>query len=328
MSTVLSVTLDDVRAAAKRLSGVAYRTPVLTSRTLDEHVGAQVFVKCENFQRIGAFKFRGAYNAIAHLDPDDLRHGVIAFSSGNHAQAVALAARMLGTRALIVMPADTPPMKLAATQGYGARIVTFDRYTENRFEITAALAAEHHLTVIPPYDHPDVIAGAGTTGLELLEETSDLDALLVPLGGGGQLAGCATVMRAVSPRTLIIGVESQDGDKNGQSLRAGEPVRIAVPRTIADGVTGEVTGELTFPIIQRLVDEVTVASDTEIVRAMSFLFDRMKLVVEPSGALAVAALLAGRVRLPGKRVGVMISGGNVGADRFCELLTGPLGQAA
>lgn len=319
MSTDLAITIDDVHAAAKRLSGVAHRTPVLTCRTLNERVGATVFLKCENLQRIGAFKFRGAYNAIARLDHDARQRGVIAFSSGNHAQAVALAASMTGSRSMVVMPEDTPTLKLTATKQYGAEIVTFNRYTDNRFEITDRLAAQHGLTVIPPYDHPDVIAGQGTTALEMFDEIDELDTLIVPLGGGGQLAGCATVARAIAPRTTLIGVETEAGDKNRQSLRAGRPVRITVPRTIADGVTGDRTGKLTFPIIQRHVDEVTAVTDEEILHAMTFLFDRMKLVVEPSGALAVAALLARRVQ-PTGRVGIIISGGNIGIDRFCELL--------
>ena len=319
MSTELAITIDDVHAAAKRLSGVAHRTPVLTCRTLNDRVSADVFVKCENLQRTGAFKFRGAYNAIARLDDDARHRGVIAFSSGNHAQAIALAATMIGSNSMVVMPADTPTLKLTATSQYGAEIVTFNRYTDNRFDITDRLAAEHRLTVIPPYDHPDVIAGQGTTALEMFDEIGEIDTLIVPLGGGGQLAGCATVARAISPRTTLIGVETEAGDKNRQSLRAGHPVRITVPRTIADGVTGEYTGTLTYPIIERHVGEVTAVTDEEILHAMAFLFDRMKLVVEPSGALAVAALLARRVQ-PSGRVGVIISGGNIGVDRFCELL--------
>jgi len=319
MSTTLAITATDVHEAAERLSGIAHRTPVLTSRTLNDRVGAEVYLKCENMQRIGAFKFRGAYNAIAKLDDRSRRRGVIAFSSGNHAQAVASAATMSGTQALILMPDDAPASKLEATRQYGAEVRTFNRYTDNRFEISERLAAERGLTVIPPYDHPDVIAGQGTTAMELCDEVGPLDALIVPLGGGGQLAGCATVLRATTPGTRLIGVETEAGDKNRQSLRAGHPVRIPVPRTIADGVTGERTGELTFPIIQQFVDDVTAVTDDEIMHAMRFLFDRTKMVVEPSGALAVAALLAKRVSLSG-RIGVMISGGNISAEQFCQLL--------
>lgn len=319
MSTDLAISIDDVHAAAKRLSGVAHRTPVLTCRTLDQRVGASVFLKCENLQRVGSFKFRGAYNAIARLDHDARQRGVIAFSSGNHAQAVALAASMIGSPSIVVMPEDTPALKLTATRQYGAEVVTFNRYTDDRFDITDRLATHHGFTVIPPYDHPDVIAGQGTTALEMFDDIDELDTLIVPLGGGGQLAGCATVARAIAPATTLIGVETEAGDKNHQSLRAGHPVHITVPHTIADGVTGDHTGKLTFPIIQRHVDEITTVTDEEIMHAMTFLFDRMKLVVEPTGALAVAALLAQRVQ-PTGRVGIIISGGNIGVERFCELL--------
>jgi threo-3-hydroxy-L-aspartate ammonia-lyase len=320
MTTEPNVTVDDVHAAAKRLAGVAHRTPIHTCATLDERTGATVFVKCESFQRTGAFKFRGAYNAIAQFAPEQLARGVVAFSSGNHAQAVALAARMRGTSATIVMPRDTPPPKLAATRDYGAEIVLFDRYTDDRFAITDKLAADGGRPLIPPYDHPAVIAGAGTTAIEIVDDAGPIDALVVPLGGGAQMAGCATVASAISPDTRLIGVETAAGDKNRRSMLAGERVRIPVPRTIADGVTGEIPGELTFAINHRLVSDVAVVDDSEIVAAMEFLFDRMKLVVEPSGALAVAALLAGRVSLPGARVATIISGGNIGTEQFSELL--------
>lgn len=322
MTNRLAVSSDDVFAAAKRLSGVAHRTPVLTSRTLNQRTGATLFVKCENFQRVGAFKFRGAYNAVSRLDDGARRRGVIAFSSGNHAQAVALAAHVLGSRAVVVMPRDAPASKVTATAQYGAEVVMFDRYTDNRFEITDRLAAERRLTVIPPYDHRDVVAGAGTTAVELWDDVDGLDALVVPLGGGGQLAGCATVLRVIAPTTRIIGVETEAGDKNRRSLRAGQPIRIPVPRTIADGVTGERTGDVTFPIIQRLVDDVVVVTDEEILTAMKFLFDRMKIVVEPSGALAVAAMLAGRVRMLHRRVGLIVSGGNISTGLFGQLIAG------
>lgn len=315
-----SVTAAEVHAAAGRLAGVAYRTPVLTCPDLDQRTGAQVMVKCENLQRTGSFKFRGAYNAVTLLTAEQRSRGVIAFSSGNHALAVAAAADLLGTTALIVVPTDAPPGKLAAVTGLGARVVTFDRYTEDRFALTDRLASEHGLTIIPPYDHVDVITGAATTTLELLEQASPLDALLVPLGGGGQLAGATVVTAALSPATRLIGVETSTGDKNRQSLRAGRRVRIPVPRTIADGVTGEIPGELTFALNQHRVHDVVVVDDHEITAAMEMLFERMKLVVEPSGALAVAALLAGRVHLGGLRVGVVVSGGNVDLDRFVALL--------
>ena len=312
-------TFEDAVAAARRLEGVAHRTPVLTSRTLDERLGAQVHLKCENLQRTGSFKFRGAYNAIAQLEPGRLSRGVVTFSSGNHAQALALAARLLGTSAVAVMPADAPPSKLQAVRAYGAEIVTFDRYADDRSAITAALADERGLTVIPPFDHPDVIAGQGTGAIELVEDLRALDALVVPLGGGGQLAGCALALAALSPRTRLIGVETAAGDKTRRSLEAGERVRIPVPRTIADGVTGEMPGELTFAINREAVERVVVVDDEEIVAAMGFLFDRMKLVAEPSGALAVAALLAGRVDVARASVAAVISGGNVDRARFCEL---------
>lgn len=315
-----SITADEVHAAAGRLAGIAYRTPVLTCPDLDRRAGARVVVKCENLQRTGSFKFRGAYNALALLTAEQRASGVIAFSSGNHALAVAAAANILATTALIVMPADAAPGKLAAVTALGARMVTFDRYIEDRFALTDRLASEHGLTIIPPYDHIDIITGAATTTLELLEQAGPLDTLVMPLGGGGQLAGAGVVTAALSPATRLIGVETRTGDKNRQSLRAGHRVRIPVPRTIADGVTGEIPGELTFALNQHRLHEVVVVDDHEITAAMGVLFERMKLVVEPSGALAVAALLAGRVRLQGPRVGVVVSGGNVNLDRFMALL--------
>jgi len=313
--TKREVAFEHVAGAAERLAGVAHRTPVITSRTLDARVGARVYLKCESFQRSGAFKFRGAYNAISRLGPDQLRRGVVTFSSGNHAQAVALAAGMLGTTSVVVMPQDAPESKVRATRGYGAEIVTFDRYTDDRFAIVDELTANHGLTPVPPFDHPHVIAGQGTVAIEMLDELGSLDALVVPLGGGGQLAGCATVMAARSPATRLIGVETAAGDKTRRSLQAGRRVRIPVPRTIADGVTGEMPGKLTFAINRELVERVVVVDDEEIVAAMAFLFERMKLVTEPSGALGVAALLAGRVEVLGQRVGVVVSGGNVDATR-------------
>jgi threonine dehydratase len=314
------ISLDDVRAAAGRLDGVANRTPVLTSRTLDGMVGARVFCKAESFQRGGAFKFRGAYSMISSLPPERLAPGVAAYSSGNHAQAVALAAALLGAPATILMPDDAPAAKREATRGYGAEVVGYDRYAQDREALGAALAAERGLTLIPPYEHPLVMAGQGTVALELLERVPELDALLVPVGGGGLLAGCVTAAKALRPGVRVIGVEPEAGDDTRRSLAAGERVRIAVPRTIADGQQADIPGELTFEINRRLVDEVVVASDAEIVAAMRFLFDRMKLVVEPSGACALAALLAGRVAGISGNVGVVLSGGNVGADRFAELI--------
>jgi threonine dehydratase len=314
------VTLQDVRDAAKRIEGVAHRTPVLRSRTLDALVGGQVFVKAENLQRVGAFKFRGAYNAISRLSPEQLARGIAAYSSGNHAQAVALAARELGSSAVIVMPQDTPASKLDAVAGYGAQIVTYDRYTGDREEIGRRLAAERGLTLIPPYEHPDVIAGQGTAALELLEEAGELDALVVPVGGGGLIAGSATAAKGLQPGVRIVGVEPQAGDDTRRSLAAGERVRIPVPRTIADGQAADIPGELTFSINRRLVDEIVLVSDDEIRDAMRFAFDRMKLVMEPSGVSGVAALLAGRLDPVPARIGVIVSGGNVGAARLAQLL--------
>jgi threo-3-hydroxy-L-aspartate ammonia-lyase len=316
------IELDDVRAAAQRLRGVAHRTPTLTSHTLDDAVGATVHVKAECFQRGGAFKFRGAYNKISSLSPDELARGVLAYSSGNHAQAVALSARLLGTTAPIVMPEDAPTAKVEATRGYGAEIVTYDRFAESREEIGTRLAAERGAVLVKPYDDPLVMAGQGTVALELVEDVQALDALVVPVSGGGLIAGCATAAKALLPGIRVVGVEPEAGDDTRRSLAAGERVRIDVPRTIADGLQSSEPGELTFEVNRRLVDEVVTVGDAEIVEAMAFLFDRMKLVTEPSGAIGVAALLAGRVDVAGKRVGVVVSGGNVGVARFAELLRG------
>lgn len=313
------VTLDDVRDAAARIEGVAHRTPVVHSRTLDALVGAEVFLKCENFQRIGAFKFRGAYNAASRLTPDQLSRGIAAYSSGNHAQAVALAARELGTAAVILMPEDTPQSKTDAAVGYGAEIVTYDRYTGDRVAIGNALAAERGLALVPPYEHPHVIAGQGTAALELMDEVGELGALVVPVGGGGLIAGSATAAKGVHPRTRVIGVEPEAGDDTKRSLEAGTRVAIPVPRTIADGQAAETPGELTFSVNRRLVDGIALVSDDEIREAMRFAFERLKIVLEPSGATALAALLAGAVdRLPG-RVGLILSGGNISTRRFAEL---------
>ncbi|MEV5315354.1 pyridoxal-phosphate dependent enzyme [Streptomyces sp. NPDC052610] len=316
------VTLDDVRAAAARLKGVAHRTPVLRSRTLDGLVGAQVLLKCENFQRVGAFKFRGAYNAASRLTPDQLARGIAAYSSGNHAQAVALAARELGTTAVIVMPEDAPASKREATAGYGAEIVTYDRYTGDRVAIAEALAAERGLTVIPPYEHPHIIAGQGTAALELLEEAGELDALITPVGGGGLIAGSATAVKGLRAGIRVIGVEPEAGDDTKRSLEAGHRISIPVPRTIADGQALHTPGELTFSVNRRLVDEIALVSDDEIRAAMRFAFERLKIVVEPSGATPLAALLSGRVTGLPRRVGVIVSGGNIDTERFARLCGG------
>ena len=313
------IDLDDVVAAAQRLNGVAHRTPVFTSQTLDGLAGAAVHVKAESFQRGGAFKFRGAYNKIVSLPPDVRRHGVLAYSSGNHAQAVAIAARLLDTTATILMPEDAPAAKVDATRGYGAEIVPYDRWTENREEIGASLAASRGCELVRPYDDPLVMAGQGTVALELLADVPTLDTLVVPIGGGGLIAGCATAAKGRRPEIRIVGVEPQAGDDTARSLARGERVRIEVPRTIADGLQAAEPGELTFEVNRRLVDEIVTVDDAEILTAMALLFDRLKLVVEPSGAVGVAALLAGRIGRAA-RIGVVVSGGNVGVLRFAELL--------
>jgi threonine dehydratase len=322
------ISLDDVRAAAAVLDGVAHRTPVLTSRTLDAATGATVFCKAECFQRGGAFKFRGAYSMISRLPSEQRSRGVAAYSSGNHAQAVAIAAGLSAVPATILMPADAPAAKLAATRGYGARVVTYDRYTEDREALGAELAEREGLALVPPYEHPLIMAGQGTAALELLEQQPALDALLVPVGGGGLMAGCATAARALVPGITLIGVEPEAGVDTRRSLAAGERVRIDVPRTIADGQQAETPGRLTFEVNRRLVDGVELVSDDDMLAALRFAFDRMKVVLEPSGASALAALLAGRVRLPGRRVGVILSGGNVGADRFAALMHAAAPDAA
>lgn len=321
------ITLADVESAARRLEGVAHRTPVLTSRTLDAATGARVFLKAENLQRGGAFKFRGAYNRLATLDDETRAGGVLAFSSGNHAQAVAIAARLLGTSATIVMPTDTPAVKLDATRGYGAEVVLYDRYAEDREALGAAMAADRGLTLVPPYEDEFVMAGQGTVALELLADAGPLDLLLVCVGGGGLIAGCATAAKALAPGIRVVGVEPAAGDDTKRSLEAGERVAIPVPRTIADGQQANIPGAMTFAVNRRLVDEIVLATDEEILDAMVFLFDRCKVVAEPSGACALAALLAGNVDARGLRIGVTISGGNVGVRRFAELLAGRSGAA-
>jgi threo-3-hydroxy-L-aspartate ammonia-lyase len=313
--------IEDVQAAARRIEGLAHRTPVLTSRALDEATGARVFLKAENLQRVGAFKFRGACNAVASLSEDERAAGVATVSSGNHAQALALAASLHGVKATILMPEDAPPNKLEATRGYGAEVIPFDRYAADREELLAGLVAERGLIPVHPYDDPRVMAGQGTVALELLEQAGPLDLLLVCVGGGGLIAGCATAAAALAPDTRVVGVEPEAGDDTRRSLAAGERVRIPVPRTIADGQQLPIPGELTFEVVRRHVAEIAVASDPEIVAAMRFLFERLKTVAEPSGACALAALLAGRVDAKGLRVGVTLSGGNVAPERFSRLLT-------
>jgi threonine dehydratase len=315
-----AVAFDDVLAAAERLRGVAHHTPVVTSRTLDERTGGRAFLKCENLQRMGAFKFRGAYNRIAQLDEDERRRGVVAFSSGNHAQGVALAARLLDVPAVIVMPSDAPSAKLAATREYGADVVLYDRHTMNRGAIASQLAAERGATVVPPYDDAAIVAGQGTVALELLQEVPNLDVLLVCTGGGGLLAGCALAATALAPGIAVYGVEPEAGDDFAQSFARGERVEIDVPDTIADGQQTTSPGELTFPIVKRLCAGILTVSDDELREAMRFAFARLKLVFEPSGASALAALLAGKLDVRGKRVGVVVSGGNVDAASYAAII--------
>jgi threo-3-hydroxy-L-aspartate ammonia-lyase len=306
------VTYADVEAAAGRIEGVAHRTPVATSRTLDERLGASVFFKCENLQRMGAFKMRGAYNAIAQITPEERKRGVVAYSSGNHAQAIALASRLLETSATIVMPKDAPSAKRQATEGYGARVVAYDPATETREAIAAALHRESNGTLIPPFDHPHVIAGQGTAARELLQDLGTLDVLITPCGGGGLLSGSAIAARALSPGCRVIGVEPEAGDDGNRSFRTGTLQTVHNPRTIADGARTASLGQITFPLIRELVSDMTTVSDAQIVEAMRFLWERMKLVVEPTGAMPLAALMNGRVSYaPGARIGIILSGGNV-----------------
>jgi threo-3-hydroxy-L-aspartate ammonia-lyase len=313
-------TYEDVVAAAQRIEGVAHRTPVMTSSITNDELGMELFFKCENFQRIGAFKFRGAYNALAQFDDQKKSCGVVAFSSGNHAQAIALSARLLGMPATIVMPHDAPASKVTATRGYGANVVMYDRYTEDREAIGQALAQQHGFTLIPPYDHPHVIAGQGTAALELLQDVGQLDALFVCLGGGGLLAGSALAARRLSPQCAVYGVEPEAGNDGQQSFRSGSIVHIDTPQTIADGAQTQHLGSLTFPIIQRDVTDVLTASDAELIECMRLCASRMKIIVEPTGCLGFAAARNIRDQYQGKRVGVIISGGNVDLTRFAALV--------
>jgi len=323
MAATALPTYDDVVAAAGRLQGHAHRTPVFTSRMADEVLGAKVFFKCENLQRMGAFKFRGAFNALSRFDERLRRAGVVAFSSGNHAQAIALSARLLGIPATIVMPHDAPAAKVAATRGYGGQVVVYDRYTQDREQIGRELAEKHGLTLVPPYDHADVIAGQGTAAKELLDEVGPLDALFTPLGGGGLLSGTALSARGLSPACKVYGVEPEAGDDGRRSFRSGTIVHIDTPKTIADGAQTQHLGQLTFPIIRRDVEDVLTATDAQLMDAMRFFASRMKLVVEPTGCLGFAGAQGMRDHLAGKRVGVVLSGGNVDLERLCALLATP-----
>ena len=321
MSALTLPTFADVTAAAERIRGHAHKTPVMTSRIVDEAFGAEVFFKCENLQRMGAFKFRGAFNALSRFDEQQRRSGVVTFSSGNHAQAIALSARLLGIPATIVMPHDAPEIKVAATRGYGGQVVVYDRYRDDREQIGRELAASHGLTLIPPYDHPDVIAGQGTVARELFEDVGALDALFVPLGGGGLLSGSALSTRALSAGCRIYGVEPEAGNDGQQSFRSGAIVHIETPTTIADGAQTQHLGHYTFPIIHRDVDDVLTVTDAQLVESMGFLASRLKLVVEPTGCLGFAAATRMQTQLRGQRIGVLLSGGNVDLTRFCGLLS-------
>ncbi|MFC0227195.1 threo-3-hydroxy-L-aspartate ammonia-lyase [Serratia aquatilis] len=315
------ITASDIAKAAEILQGHAIRTPVMTSHQADEIAGARLFFKCENFQCIGAFKFRGAYNAISQLTQTQRRAGVIAFSSGNHAQAIALAARELGVNATIVMPHDAPATKLAATRGYGANVVIYQRHSEDREAIAERLATEQGLTVIPPYNYPQVIAGQGTAAKELIEEVGQLDILLVCTGGGGLLSGCAVAAHHWSPGCRVFGVEPLAGNDVQQSLRSGNRVHIPVPLTIADGAQTQQVGQLTFPIIQQYVEDILTVTDKQLCQQMRFFMERMKIVVEPTGCLAAAAAMNRLIDLHGKKVGVIVSGGNVDVDKIEQYLS-------
>jgi len=314
-------TYQDVLDAAERLRGHAHLTPVLRSRTLDAAMGVQVFMKCENLQRIGAFKFRGAFNALSKLSGEQRTRGVVAFSSGNHAQAVALAGKLLNIPATILMPSDAPVAKMEATRGYGGNVVTYDRYTEDRDALGKQLADERGLTLIPPYDHADVVAGQGTAALELLQETGPLDALFVCLGGGGLLSGSALAARALAPHCKVYGVEPEAGNDGQQSFRTGSIVRIDTPKTIADGAQTTHLGQITFPIIKRDVEDILTASDAELIDTMRFYAERMKMIVEPTGCLSLAAARRVSQQFAGKRIGVIVSGGNIDLTRFAELVS-------
>jgi threonine dehydratase len=308
------ITPDLIREAAIRIRPLAKRTPVLTSDVLDERVGAKVYLKCENLQRGGAFKIRGAANLILSLTPEQVERGVVAFSSGNHAQAVAIAAKYVGARATIVMPSDAPRSKMEPTRALGARVVTYDRMKEDRERISAEIMAETGGTLAPPFDHPMIAAGQGTAALELMEEVGELDAIITPAGGGGLLSGSAVIARSINPRIRVFGVEPENGGDIAQSMAKGERVAIPVPETIADGLRTSAPGKVTFPVIQQMVEKIALVSDDEIRTAVRFLLEHLRILVEPSGAVGVAALLSGKIPAPNGRIGVVLSGGNVDLD--------------
>lgn len=319
MAPTAGVTFEDVQSAAERLRGVGHHTPVATSRTLNEVCGNEVFLKCENLQRMGAFKFRGAFNAMSQLNGRQKERGVLAYSSGNHAQAVALSGRILAIPTTIIMPRDAPQVKVEATRGYGAEIVLYEREKSHREEIAQRYAEERGLTVIPPFDHPQIVAGQGTAAVELFRDVGELDVLLVPCGGGGLLSGSSLSAGALCSSCTVIGVEPEAGDDAVRSFQTGELQRVEIPETVADGARTHSLSELTFSIIREKVDAMVTASDDELVRTMHFLWERLKTIVEPTGALGLAPLFHGRLPIHGKRVGVILSGGNVDLRRACRL---------
>jgi threo-3-hydroxy-L-aspartate ammonia-lyase len=316
----LAIDFGDVEQAAQRIEGIAHRTPVMTSETANKLSGAELFFKCENFQRMGAFKFRGAYNALAQFTPEQRKAGVCAFSSGNHAQGIALSAKLLGMPAAIVMPLDSPAVKMAATRGYGAEVITYDRYKEDRIAIGQKLADERGMTLIPPYDHAQIMAGQGTAALELMQDVQKLDTLIVCLGGGGLISGCAVAAKHLNPKIRVIGVEPEAGNDAQQSKRSGKIVKIDTPKTIADGAQTQFVGNLTFPVIQELVDDIVTVSDAQLIEAMRFAAAYMKMVIEPTGGLAMAAAMQGAVNVKGQRVGIIVSGGNIDIAQFAKYL--------
>ncbi|MFZ6745941.1 threo-3-hydroxy-L-aspartate ammonia-lyase [Undibacterium sp. JH2W] len=317
----LPISFDDIAAAHGRISAVAQRTPVMTSRMANVLTGAQVFFKCENFQRSGSFKFRGAYNALLQFTAEQRQRGVVTFSSGNHAQGIALSASLLNMPSVVVMPHDAPAVKISATRAYGAEVILYDRYKEDRAAIGRKLSEERGLTFIPPFDHPHIMAGQGTLAKELIEEVGNLDVLLVPLGGGGLLSGCVTATKAMQPNCRVYGVEPQAGNDGQQSLRSGEIIHIATPDTIADGAQSQYLGVQPFSVIKDKVDDILAVEDEQLIDAMKFYANRMKLIVEPTACLSAAALFGGHLNLQGKKVGVVISGGNVDLARFASLIS-------
>lgn len=313
---ILPISYDDIMHAHDRIRGIAHHTPVMTSAIADQNTDAKLFFKCEHFQRVGAFKFRGAYNALAQFTDTQRQGGVLAYSSGNHAQAVALAARLTDMKAVILMPSNAPRVKVEATRNYGGEVVFYDRYTEDRETIGGRIAKERGLTIVSPYNHPAVMAGQGTAAKELFEDADTLDVVLAPVGGGGLLSGCAVAAKALNPDCIVIGVEPQAGNDAQQSFRSGKLIRISTPDTIADGAQTQCIGDMPFSIIQKLVSDIVTVSDAELIDAMTFFASRMKMIVEPTGCLAAAAVLSGKVDVRGKRIGIILSGGNIDLQRF------------